>query len=157
MELTEGNVHAIFNRCLRKEGSKNITRTALFSTILGYSSEDELIVEFDKDTLLKDQANIRYLYGQSKVIHTGENKSRRLSVDDFRTNYRGTVWPQSKGSLEELLYLGLNDALALGSPISKKDNDTAIIRKDIVPTLSPKDPNFPEWWEEHKAEWEDEK
>ena len=26
--------------------------------------------------------------------------------------------------------------------------------KQVRPTLSPKDPNFPAWWEAHKAEWE---
>ena len=25
----------------------------------------------------------------------------------------------------------------------------------IRPTLSPKDPAFPAWWEAHKGEWED--
>ena len=25
---------------------------------------------------------------------------------------------------------------------------------NITPTLSPKDPAFPAWWEQHKAEWE---
>lgn len=29
-----------------------------------------------------------------------------------------------------------------------------MISISITPTLSPKDPNFPEWWEQHKAEWE---
>lgn len=24
----------------------------------------------------------------------------------------------------------------------------------LTPTISPKDPNFPEWWEQHKSEWE---
>lgn len=33
-------------------------------------------------------------------------------------------------------------------------NDTTIISSDITPTLSPKDPAFPAWWETHKSEWE---
>ena len=37
LELNEGNVQAIFNRCLRKEDSKEITRTTLFSRVLGYA------------------------------------------------------------------------------------------------------------------------
>ena len=32
--------------------------------------------------------------------------------------------------------------------------DTARFLKQVRPTLSPKDPNFPAWWEAHKAEWE---
>ena len=33
-------------------------------------------------------------------------------------------------------------------------NDTTIISSDITPTLSPKDPAFPAWWETHKSEGE---
>ena len=40
------------------------------------------------------------------------------------------------------------------SRFSKKYNDTTIISSDITPTLSPKDPAFPAWWETHKSEWE---
>lgn len=32
--------------------------------------------------------------------------------------------------------------------------DSSFTRK-LRPTLSPKDPNFPAWWEEHKSEWEE--
>ena len=28
---------------------------------------------------------------------------------------------------------------------------------NITPTLSPKDPAFPAWWEAHKGEWEEPK
>ncbi len=33
-----------------------------------------------------------------------------------------------------------------------KNNDAHLLT--LNPTLSPRDPNFPAWWEEHKAEWE---
>ena len=33
-----------------------------------------------------------------------------------------------------------------------------MLDSDIIkPTLSPKDPNFPAWWEAHKSEWEEPK
>ena len=35
--------------------------------------------------------------------------------------------------------------------------DSGFQRFELPPTLSPKDPNFPEWWEKHKSEWEDKK
>lgn len=54
----------------------------------------------------------------------------------------------------EFLYLGCNNGVSLMYPFSKQDKDTTIISKDIKPTLSPKAPNFPQWWEQHKAEWE---
>ena len=154
LELNEGNVQAIFNRCLRKEDSKEITRTTLFSRVLRYAPEDEIEIAFDKNVLLENEKNIRYLYGQLKVVHTAESKTNCLSLNDFKTAYQGTIWAQSKSSLLELLYLGCNSALGLGYRFSKKDNDTTIISSDITPTLSPKDPAFPAWWEKHKSEWE---
>ena len=157
IELNESNVQEIFNNCLRKETTKNIAKSVLFSRIMGYPIENETVINFDENALLKNNLNIRYLYGQLKAIHTGENKSKRLSVNDLKENYRGSIWSQSKASLLELLYLGCNTALNLTFPFSKKNNDTTVISKDIVPTLSPKDPNFPAWWEEHKSEWEDKK
>ena len=38
--------------------------------------------------------------------------------------------------------------------ILKKQNDTTTVSQTITPTLSPKDPAFPAWWEGHRAEWE---
>ena len=154
LELNEGNVQAIFNRCLRKEGSKEITRTILFPTLLGYDEKDEIEIAFDKNVLLENEKNIRYLYGQLKVVHTAESKTNCLSLNDFKTAYQGTIWAQSKSSLLDLLYLGCNSALGLGYRFSKKENDTTRLSSDITPTLSPKDPAFPAWWEAHKAEWE---
>lgn len=157
LDLNEGEVQAIFNRCLRKEDSKEITRTTLFSRVLGYAPEDEIEIAFDKNVLLENEQNIRYLYGQLKTVHTAESKTKKLSVNDFKTTYQDNIWSQSKSSLLELLYLGCNSALGLGYRFSKKDNNTTIISSDIKPTLSPKDPNFPVWWEEHKSEWEEPK
>lgn len=36
-------------------------------------------------------------------------------------------------------------------------NGNSGFKHKIIPTLSPKDPNFPEWWEKHKSEWEEPK
>lgn len=155
LELTGENVQAIFNRCLRKEESKEIARAALFSRIMGYSEEKELVVDFDEDALLKNERNIRYLYGQLSAVHTGKGLKYRLATADFSTNYQENVWHSGEAAVLELLYLGCNKAVALSYPFSKAKNDTTVISKDIKPTLSPKDPNFPEWWEAHKSEWED--
>ena len=85
IELNEVNVQAIFNRCLKKEDTKEVVRTALFTTLLGYTDEEEIVIAFDKEALRKNEKNIRYLYGQLKSTHTAENEAKRHSVDDFRT------------------------------------------------------------------------
>ena len=52
----------------------------------------------------------------------------------------------------ELFHLG--EATHAIQPFTKQSNTAHIARLLVKPTLSPKDPNFPAWWEAHKAEWE---
>lgn len=40
-------------------------------------------------------------------------------------------------------------------PFVKLDSGINAILTVPAKTLSPNDPNFSEWWEEHKAEWEE--
>jgi len=54
------------------------------------------------------------------------------------------------GILMEFLHLGY---IANIYPIFKKNVGVGLVLR--YPTLSPKDPNFPAWWEEHKFEWEE--
>ncbi len=155
LELNEANVQAIFNRCLKKEDTKEVVRTALFMTLLGYTDKEEIVIAFDKDALRKNEKSIRYLYGQLKSIHISPNETRRQTLDDFRETYMNSIWTHGKSAALELLYLGSNSVLGFVGPFSKKQNDTTTVSKTITPTLSPKDPAFPAWWEEHRAEWED--
>ena len=86
-ELNEANVQAIFDRCLKKEDTKEVVRTALFTTLLGYTDEEEIVIALDKDALRKNEKSIRYLYGQLKSIHISPNETIRQSLDDFRKTY----------------------------------------------------------------------
>lgn len=57
------------------------------------------------------------------------------------------------GIIMELLHLGV--ATGSISPFLADSKTAALIA--YKHTLSPKDPNFPAWWEEHKSEWEEQK
>lgn len=152
LELNEGNVQAIFNRCLAKEGisEENISESILFSRTLGYKPSDEILLNFDKQKLQENKLNIIYLYGQLKTVH---QELRRLSIESAFYAYLGKAWTANKAYLLELLYLGCTDEVDLIPPFNAKDHSAPIIK--VKPTLSPKDPNFPAWWEAHKVEWED--
>lgn len=63
-------------------------------------------------------------------------------------------WSNSKASVLELLYLGCTKETLLITPFFAKTNSASITLSLTKPTLSPKDPNFPAWWEQHKSEWE---
>ena len=106
-----------------------------------------------KKLFLKNKQTIRISYlGNLAGVHEGK---KSLTKSDF------TVCPivilggrRNEKALLDLLYLGGCSEIDAILPFSKKDNDSTIINEDITPTLSPKDPAFPAWWEEHKAEWE---
>lgn len=156
LDLNEGNVQAIFNRCLAKPDSKEILPTSPFPVITGYSAKNNKVVDFDDQAILSNKKNIEYLFGQLQTVHEG-NSEKRATINDFTTTYSKKSWTDSKAHLLELLYLSVTPNVHLIRPFSFRDNNTTTLRTNIKPTLSPKDPNFPAWWEEHKAEWEEPK
>ena len=154
LDLNEGNVQAIFNRCIAKEGTSDdqCFSSILFSTLRGYSLEAERRVVFDKERTRANKKNIQYLYGQLKNIHS---HSEELQINDAFYSYSGKVWTSNKGILLEFLYLGaINDEHPLMTIFDSKTDSAMLITDNLKPTLSPKDPNFPAWWEKHKSEWE---
>ncbi len=151
-ELNEGIVQEIFNRCLANKHTKQIATSALFPTALGYKSSSEKLIQFDKDLLIKNKKAIDFLFGQLHRVHN-PNGSFKMSIDDFNTTYQNTHWTSDKSALLKLLYLGVTPEVLAISPFSAATS-LSVITPQVKPTLSPEDPNFTEWWEEHKVEWE---
>lgn len=175
-DLNEGNVQAIFNRCLATDDTpkEQVSRSILFSRTLGYKPEEEIVFSFDKGKLLSNYKNIRYLYGQLRGVH---QSTEWLPLDEVWYDYSGKRWTASNACRMYLLYLGCTNETDCISPFRNEvffkfcddndqdgylknlctasEKDTAELAiETIKPTLSPKDPNFPTWWEEHKSEWE---
>ena len=153
IELTEGNVQAIFNRCSPEEDSKDFAYATLFPITRGWEIEDAVQIQFDNAKLLKDKKAIQYLFGQLQEVHTYSKTSKKqdVAIDDYNTTYSETNWTRDKETLLKFLYLGV--ASLCCSPFFA-ETKTSLISPAVKPTLSPKDPTFPEWWEQHKAEWE---
>lgn len=152
LELNEGNVQAIFNRCL-EEGTpkKDVANSILFSRTLGYHPNDEVLIQFDKEKILANKKIIEYMYGQLQCAH---QKLGELGLEEAYWNYQGKKWTNSRLHLLEFLHLGCTDyEVSLISPFIAESNSAHL--DDLKPTLSPKDPAFPAWWEAHKGEWED--
>ena len=155
-ELTEANVQAIFNRCLAKKDTMSIARAVLFPIFLGYDRSEDIPIHFDQDILLKNKKAIMYLFGQVSAVHTGKAKNEAQTIADFMMAYSGNNWTNNRGRLLELLYLGSTIETAILGPFNKERGDITRISPNVTPTLSPKDPAFPAWWEAHKGEWEEE-
>ena len=155
LDLNEGNVQAIFNRCLAKEDTPKEKETTgvLFSRTTGFSGKDVKIICFNRDKLLVNKKNIEYLLGQLKAVHNSNGNDVKLPLADITKRYDGTLWTGDTDPLFKLGYLGVVPEISLINPVLAKDRSTVISGK-VTPTLSPKDPNFPAWWEAHKGEWE---
>lgn len=154
LELTEGNVQAIFNRCLWNKDTTATARAQLFLINMGYDGNEDVPIYFDKALLLKNKRNIEYLYGQLYSVHAGTHFTEDQSIENLSKTYMGNYWTRDQACVLMLLYLGATSELPMNIPFSKERNNTTRISRHITPNLSPKDPAFPAWWEEHKSEWE---
>ena len=150
LELNEGNVQAIFNRCLatKDDNRDELYASVLFQKDLGYD-EDSKPVYFSKGRLEQNRKNILYLLGQLKTVHENDLKLTSATAID---RYDGVKWTTDTVKLMELFHLG--EATHAIQPFTKQSNTAHIARLLVTPTLSPKDPSFPAWWAEHKAERE---
>ena len=111
IDLNEGNVQAIFNRCLAKEDSTETVPAELFPVITGYSAINNESITFDKSAILSNKRTIEYLFGQLYEVHR-EDKKNRVKFKDFTMTYTGKTWSENKNYLLPLLYLGVSP----GSP-----------------------------------------
>ena len=183
LELNDENVEAIYERCIADDDTPEEDRAECM-TFLGVCGYDRNVFRklwFRKSRIAEDRKNIYYLYGQLAGVHEPEDvpTSRRptVSVGACVRDYRGKQWFTEKKSLLMLFYVGAvflcdtpisgftskaySDGLEnningrMPEPQRKITvNDVTFLSDGVVPTLSPEDPDFPSWWEEHRGEWE---
>ena len=149
LELNEGNVQAIFHRCLATKDTPNadVQLSILFEKVMGYD-EDSKPMAFQKSAIGENKKNILYLMGQLNSVHHG---SREITAKESIYRYDGEKWTYETVTIMMLYHLArAADCMA---PFVKQSN-RAMTEPIITPTLSPKGPAFPAWWEAHKAEWE---
>lgn len=155
LDLNEANVEAVYNRCLAtEEEKKDIDRcklaTIFYKTNTGIDSDTIL---FSRAHIEKNSKVIDYLFGQLKNVHK-PRENRILTLQDVSVKYNGTLWTEDM----EYMFKLLNLAYTTGQfpTFTRQANTIYTARaKNTIPTLSPKAPAFPAWWEAHKAEWED--
>lgn len=88
-----------------------------------------------------------------KTIHLPNVKAITLQEGFFR--YDNHVWTKDLECLFQLYALALGSVYFRGFGQTKDGNIISLIDYNrCTPTLSPKDPAFPAWWEAHRAEWE---
>ncbi|MCD7734094.1 MAG: hypothetical protein LUH48_02980 [Clostridiales bacterium] len=152
IDLNERNVHKIFEECLATKNSKKYIKSVLQPASWGNDKDSDPII-FDSEKLRANINNVIYLYGQLRAIHIDINtiNTSRKSYCNSMLNYKNVLWTTNKGILMQFFHLGV--ATNIIYPFGKEENSG--FRYAVPPTLSPNDPNFPEWWAKHKSEWEE--
>ena len=151
LDLNEANVQAIFNRCLATKDTPNadVQLSVLFKKVMGYDKDSDPMA-FCKSKIEQNKKNILYLIGQLDSVHRG---SRVITAKESIFRYDGKQWATTNAVIGELYHLA--EAADCMAPFVKQSN-RAMTEPIVTPTLSPKDPAFPAWWEAHKGEWEQE-
>lgn len=147
LDLNEENVQTIFKRCLPDDTTSETQGLVLFHKVLGFN-ENSSSVCFDKEKIEKNRQQITYLYGQLNDTFQKKNKTTPVSAS---TKYTGEHWSKSPDIIIKFLQLGT--CLNLIYPFLAETKEASLNNK-VTPTLSPKDPHFSDWWEQHKSEWE---
>ncbi len=158
LDLNEGNVQAIFNRCLAAEEEKEVFDKhfccQILKPTLTEKTSEEVILSREKGK--QNRQNIKFLFGQIKNIH---GDCSAIGLQEGFLRYDDTVWTKDYGILFKLYCLAQSQGLITEFSALPADPEiiSAIKASNITPTLSPKDPAFPAWWEAHKSEWEQDK
>ena len=148
----ESTIQTLFNNCLAtaETSFEDTLIYSLFTQKNGFDSDTKPI-SYSKLNIAKHKKAIRYLLGQVANTHTRE---LNIKITDLAKLYTGKQWTDNSGVLTEFAILcAISRSIY---PFEREGNDACtIIQQIIKPTLSPEDPNFEAWWEEHKSEWED--
>ena len=159
LDLNEGNVQAIFNRCLAKADAA-ISFGKIYEEEVGVNQEEvlnalgwkspEILVQFS-EKIKANSKEISYLFGQLKGVHV---RDELMEFQYGIFTYQDKKWTADISVLGHFYELGAANNTITHSTSQDDEKTLLIDLSHITPTLSPKDPAFPAWWETHKAEWE---
>lgn len=147
LELNERNVQTLFKRCLLDENNPSgecYPVQVLNPQLCGRSSE---LIKLSKDNVESYAETIRYLLGQIKAFH-GSNDTFALQEGFMR--YDGTIWTKDYDTLFKLYSMGIS-TVSISNFSLYKDVICSVKSSKCISTLSPKDPNYQEWFNGYEA------
>ena len=149
IELNERNVKALFKRCLPDEIESKNSDSLIFSQVLSpeYCGKSSEKVFLSKQKTKEYRASILYLLGQLKPLNLNRPA---FALQEGFLRYDDTFWTKDYDILFKLYSLGLASA-CLAPFVSTKDLITTAKSSDCIPTLSPRDSNFQEWFNGYEA------
>ncbi|MDY2957650.1 hypothetical protein [Floccifex sp.] len=134
MDLNEKNVVSIYNKCLPTSTTTSFEPSNLMAN-------SETVLQFDRIQLHKQKKTIQFMMGQLRDVH----KHKYLVFDHSILKYDGTSWTDSKQV--EMYFLNLCRACDLTEPFDVgKRGLMSYYHEDIIPTLSPSDKKYKQWY-----------
>ena len=146
LELNERNVKAIFKRCLANED--NTKEGVYYSQVLSLEKcgKESEIIRFSKEMVDAYTSSIQYLLGQVKAF---QDYRETFALQEGFLRYDDTFWTKDYDVLFKLYALALSSA-SITNFFSHGELITSAKSPLCVATLSPRDPNFSEWYEGYK-------
>lgn len=143
IDLSEENIIKLIQSCMLTNNTKTVMNISLQTKDGGFEKDGDP-VKFDFDKVKEQEKEIQFLFGQLALVHL-DHKILKPGLS-FR-KYTGEDWTKNKGLLITFLHLGIG-AKAISYFV--KDLGGSFVSADVVPTLSPIDPNFKIWFEKYE-------
>lgn len=161
IELNEENVLKIYNACLMKKTlfrflSSDLLPVKIFTK--ASCGKDSPEVYFSKAKIQEYRQAIEYMYGQLYEVHHGsvpeeyreayqklgmdDPNAKFLSPDGGALNYKNQPWTKDRNTLMMFYYLGVASVTIMPFVEDVVRGQIGVDLIDIVPTLSPNDPDF---------------
>ena len=144
LDLNAESVKNIYLACRPTSETKELYRIIFQQKALGFP-DDSTPLLLDAKAVETNLSNIFYLFGQLKSIHL---QYPFLPIKDILKKYDNTFWTKDKSAPMYLMHLGIA-AGAMMPPTA--ETKSAFVGNDILPTLSPNDPDFQNWYENNKV------
>ncbi|MBR3881997.1 MAG: hypothetical protein IKJ36_01875 [Clostridia bacterium] len=144
LDLNYLAVTSLFKKCLATENSSQYIPAQFQQIKQGYK-EDSPLVLFDANAFKENKPKIDFILGQLLDVHQGPNNI--ITINSLFKKYNGELWTTDGVTLIKLIHLALaNSSIDYFVPPNNESTFLSIIE----PTLSPKDPNFEEWYKGYK-------
>ncbi len=155
LDLNEENVKKVFNYCLANKETKDPFKAEFLEETQNMKLPN---IFMSRQKINEKVWTVIYLLCQFAAIH--EHTPLLHLLDGYR-KYDGTNWTENKGTLFMLYYLAASTrAFPLFRLYAPKNTYVSPIHRQLTicgqpilkPTLSPADPDFPDWLKKNGLE-----
>ncbi len=141
LDLNPVTINGMFKKSLCTSDTKNAFSVFFKRKEMGFPNNSDPVV-FDMDRLNANRDTIAFLFGQLYTSHHQEDLL--FTLNDLFKKYNGENWTTNPVDIMKLVHLGLVSEYFV--QFDAKGPSSSMMG-NLIPTLSPKDPNYQQWYE----------